>query len=971
MNLRYGRVIRASVGILLLGSLLLALVGLLLWNRLTEARTATNQVQRSLEQRDLQRTCRSIDEAAAAWDEAASISAPLAPVLHRLGWLPHLGNDLRLLPDLITIANHGSAAGATSCDLLAPALTTTTNAARLTSIARALEAQPTAIARLRADVRDMRAAYTRIDPLLDHSRYLAPYRDQIRQLGVQLPTVETALAGLEANGAPLPWLLGLDAPRRFLVVLQNPFEIRPTGGFIGLVCVLRVAEAQPTVEGCTPSESFAAEAPGDWTMPFAYSRYLRLSRFYLRDANWSPDFPTSARLLQQFWTLNGQPEVDGVIAADPTVLVPLLQATGPLALDGGKPIAADGIVDAVMMRYYDGQVFRDKSSLTTLFTTVLQRVLQVEPGRLPAVAGAIRTALDERHLLVALDQPALAAMVADARWDGALQPDPGHTLRIVDADVGYGAVNPFVERLTHYDLQLDPAGTPLTATLTLTYTNSYSPWREAATPYAVFGQCSDPDSGQLMRQPGCYANYLRVYAPRDSQLLSIDGIDETLGTDQELDRQVFGGYLLVNPGQQRVVQLQYRLPRLQPGPILLEKQPGTLAPALLVSVVQGNQRVAQHLDLRTDRALAYHADNGTLSLNGDQQPTAVVAFERHAALVQGLADWQRGQAAAAVARWQRGDALADALSYARTLPVEQALALTAALAPVDETGQAAFEQATLLISSGQQSAALPFYQQAAAQGARNPLARLTWMAQLADSGQRLPPAAALPASSSAVRRWRLAVDELEQTGRLEQATTHLAVLLQLTPDDRAMTLRYADLLLHTDRRAEAAARYAALDGADIYGRLAAARQAQLAGNQSGALEQYVAALPLAATYETAFRVADGLRDAGDLAGALAAYQRTAELRPGSIWPLLAAGHALRPSDPVAARSWYEQARQLNPDSGYPDFAIGTLLLEAGDPDAARPFLAAAVGKQPEVTMFQEMLIRLSEGATPSVAQVTP
>lgn len=971
MNLRYGWVMRASVGILLLGSLLLALTGVLLWSRLTEARAATSRLQTSLRQADLQRTCRAIQQADAAWTEVATISDPLAPVLRRLGWLPQLGNDLRLLPDLITIAHQGSAAGASGCNLLTPTLTTTTNAARLTTIARALTNQPEAVAGLRANVHAMQAAYTRIDPLLAQSRYLAPYRDQLRQLDAHLPTLATTLTSLERDPAQLPWLLGLDAPRRFLVVLQNPFELRPTGGFIGLVCVLRVAEAQPTVESCAPSESFVAEAPADWTMPFAYTQYLRLSRLYLRDANWSPDFPTSARQLQQLWTLNGQAEIDGVIAADPALLVPLLQATGPLVLDQAKPIAADQIVDALMMRYYDGQVFRDKSSLTTLFTSVLQRVAQIEPARLPAVAAAVRTALDERHLLVTLDQPALATMLANASWDGALQPRTGNTLRIVDADVGYGAVNAFVERLTHADLQLDQMGAPLTATLTLTYTNSYTPWSEAATPYAVFGQCNDPHSGQSIRQPGCYANYLRVYVPQGSQLLSIDGIDQSLGTDQELSRQVFGGYLRVNPGQQRVVQLQYRLPKLQPGPLLLEKQPGTAAPALLVSLRQGDRRSAQYLDLRTDRVLAYDAATATLVSEAAQQPAAVAAFERHAALVRGLHDWQRGETAAAVRHWQVGNALGLALSHAQTLPAEQALALTAALTPADTSGQAAFEQATRLTASGQSSAALPLYELAATRGKHNPLAQLTWAARVTDSQGRVPALAALPAGSSALRRWRQAVDELEQTDQLEQAANHLAVLLQLTPGDRAVALRYADLLLRTERRAEAAARYAALAGDDIYGRLAAARQAQLADDSAGAIAQYTAALPLATTYETAFRVADGLRDAGDRSAALTAYERTAELRPGSIWPLLAAGHMLRQTDPVAARQWYEQAQRRSPDSGYPDFAIGTLLLEAGAADTARPFLEAAAAKQPEVNTFQELLLSLSEGATPSVAQVTP
>ena len=62
--------------------------------------------------------------------------------------------------------------------------------------------------------------------------------------------------------ADLDWLLGIGEPRRFLVVLQNPFELRPTGGFMGLICVLRVVDAQPGIEECRTSEARAPTCGG-------------------------------------------------------------------------------------------------------------------------------------------------------------------------------------------------------------------------------------------------------------------------------------------------------------------------------------------------------------------------------------------------------------------------------------------------------------------------------------------------------------------------------------------------------------------------------------------------------------------------------------------------------------------------------------------------------------------------------------
>jgi hypothetical protein len=969
MNVRYRRIIQATGGIFVLGLALLAIDGALLARQLFAARAATTHVQASAQQRDLLQTCQTIGPAAQAWDRAGTLSRPLAPALHHLGWVPRVGRDLRLLPELIQLARHGARIGVRGCQLVTPALAATTQAERLATIARALQADPQQVVALRADVQQMQVAYTEIAPLLADSVYLAPYRDQLHQLGAALPTLTTVVEA-DQDGAALAWLLGLDAPRRFLIVLQNPFELRPTGGFIGLVCVLHIAQAAPTVERCAPSETFAAAAPADWPTPFAYTHYLRLGRYTLRDANWSPDFPATADVVRQFWALNEQPAVDGVIAVDPYMLAPLLRAIGPIALAGEPPIAADQAVDAIMARYYDGQLFRDKASLSQLFTTILQRTLQAEPAKLPQIASAIRTSLDERHLLIDLDQPALSALLARTGWDGAVGTDQANALRIVDADVGYGAVNAFIERLTQVDLLLDPSGAPLTATLTLTYTNSYSPWAEAATPYAVYGQCLDPDSGQLMRQPGCYGNYVRVYAPQASQLIEISGIDQPLGTDQDGGRQVFGGYLRLEPGDQRTVRLSYRLPSLQPGPLTIEKQPGTLAPPTLVTVTQGERRAATYLELRTDRTIDVRALESAATLDSAQQ-RAAAAFERQAALAAGRVEWEQGRRAAAIQRWQTGGALDGAINDARTLPANRALTLLAALAAVDPSGHAAFEQATLLAAGGDLPAAQPLYQRAATQGQANPLALLSWAEQQAAAGAALPALRDLPATSSAVRRWRMAVDELEQIGAFASAANRLAVLRQLQPNDRALALRYADLLLRLERREQAAAAYAALAGDDIYGRVAAARQAQIAEDREGALAHYKAALPLATTYETAFRIADGLRDLGDQAGALAAYERTAQLAPGSIWPLMAAGNLLRQSDAAAAKAWYERAQQRSPASGYPDFALGTLLLDAGDIAAARPLLETAAAKQPDVHAFQDMVARVSGGTPPAAPQTRP
>lgn len=967
--MRGGKTIGLMLGILVLGATALGLTGYLLRGRVLSAVAATARVQADLQRRDLRAGCADLHTAAAAWERAATLSRPLAPILRRMSWLPALGADLRVAPDAILLATHGTAAGSTACRVLEPALAATTTPDRLAAAGRQLSRHTAELAAIQSELEAAQRAWQAIEPHVGESPRLAPYQAQLQTFGRLAPTATQALSSARQSAPQVPWLLGIESPRRYLVVLQNPFELRPTGGFIGLVCLVQVTEAKPALERCQPSEAYTA--PAKAAPPFPYTRYLRLGGWYLRDANWSPDFPTTARALQEFWADNGQKPVDGVIAVDPYALVPLLKASGPLKLGDGTAIDADQIVTAILSRYYDGAIYRDKGQLSELLPALFQHLLTTDPATLPQVAAALHTGIEERHLLIALNQPDLAAALKTHGWDGSLAPATGDTLRIVDADVGYGAVNAFVERLSDYQVALDRDGTPLTATLTLTYTNRYSPWAEAPTAYAVNGQCTDPRTLQLERRPGCYANYLRVYVPQGSQLLDAQGLEESLGVDQQHGRTIFGGYLRVQPGAERVVRLSYRLPALTPGTLTIEKQPGTLAPPIKITAGTSARQATIWSSAQTDLRLAIRADGANVTIDGPQDQAAAETFARHNAWIDGLAKWQSGDQKGALHSWQSGAALDRAIDHARTLPTDDAIALTEAIAQIELGGRAAFEQATLVEAQDRQAAADALYHTAAERSPKNPLAQLTWTRRQIQTGAANPIMRQVAQTSSAVRRWRAAADALEQTERLDEAAAYLEVLLRVTPEDRALALRHTDLLLRVGQHGLALGRYqviAQID--DIWGRLAGARRAQIDGDTEAAIALYSEALPLATDYATAFRIGDGLRDLGAQIEAVAAYERAAGLAPGSIWPLLAAGDMLRGTDPDTARIWYSRAQQIDPASGYPDFALGTMLLNHGDTTGAIQSFVAATIKQPDVQLFQETLDRV-QARQPSGALPVP
>jgi hypothetical protein len=171
------------------------------------------------------------------------------------------------------------------------------------------------------------------------------------------------------------------------------------------------------------------------------------------------------------------------------------------------------------------------------------------------LAWAIRSSLDEKHLLVALDDRAVMQAMAQAGWNGGLVTGAGDYLFAVDTNVGWNKVNVIVSRDTHYRIIPGPDGSA-EAELVLVYRHGGQP---SAAPCEHIARYGDTYEDMLER---CYFNYLRVYVPAEARLLSTAGLEP--GTERsfpgEQDTTVMAGFVVVPPGQERQVRLTYQLP---------------------------------------------------------------------------------------------------------------------------------------------------------------------------------------------------------------------------------------------------------------------------------------------------------------------------------------------------------------------------------------------------------------------------
>jgi hypothetical protein len=415
--------------------------------------------------------------------------------------------------------------------------------------------------------------------------------EQLPRLDRLLPLARTGLRAVQVA----PALLGAEGPRTYLILAQNNHELRGTGGFISAVGTVRVESGR--IADLQFSDSYAVDdlSQPHPMPPVALTEQMGIDMLLLRDSNWSPDFPESAQVARALYQQDRGIASDGVVALDLEAVRLLVQALGPLQAPGvDEPITGDNVVNWMKQawgapRDSSGTIqeaqtsdwWRKRKNFVSDLAAVALAKLGGGDVNITAVGRAILRMLDARHLQVAVDDPELAKTLAAQGWDGGLRPPKeSDFLAVVDSNVGFNKVNAAVQQAIAY--HVEPVSGGLDATLTLTYTHTAPVDAEPIcdrTPR--YGDSYDA----LINR--CYWDYVRVYAPGDSELLAAEGLNQSSIEQGERGTTIFTGSFTLPPGNQHVVILRYRLPA---GPsaesyrLFVRKQAGTLAPPLTVSV---------------------------------------------------------------------------------------------------------------------------------------------------------------------------------------------------------------------------------------------------------------------------------------------------------------------------------------------------------------------------------------------------
>jgi hypothetical protein len=350
--------------------------------------------------------------------------------------------------------------------------------------------------------------------------------------------------------ARLPAILGWDEPRRYLVLTQDPAELRPSGGFIGSFGILAFDKGRVT------ERRFQNVVSLDYTNTYPFVRppqeladYLLGPRqsWQLADAGWSPDFPTSAQdALRLYTNESGDSHIDGVLALTTFTIDELLRVTGPITVPGYDVTLASGettlkVLQVTRVAQKPGE---DPKAFLPVFADQLLAALFALPPQSWGDALQSADAYRQGRLLLAwFRNPDEEAFAVDGGFGGGVRPDAGDYLYPVDSNVSpVSKLNGVTTRSMSLDVQLDAVGNARD-TLTVTWENRINTADGA--PYRAL----PVDGGYRI-----LGMYFRALVPQRSRIVGVSGggtpaVTNPAVVEDKAGRMAIGTYLRIPPGQ--------------------------------------------------------------------------------------------------------------------------------------------------------------------------------------------------------------------------------------------------------------------------------------------------------------------------------------------------------------------------------------------------------------------------------------
>ncbi|MDD5731532.1 MAG: DUF4012 domain-containing protein [Patescibacteria group bacterium] len=423
------------------------------------------------------------------------------------------------------------------------------------------------------------------------------YLALIKQNMVGLENYYDSAITLTNNAASL---VGKDYDRKYLILFQNNTEIRATGGFIGTYGVLTIRDGGiknifvDSVYNPDGQISKKIEPPEplkritkNWTM---------------RDANWYPDFPTSAKNISNFYEMEGGFTPDGIIAFDTKTFTDLLEITGPIKLARyDVEINKDNFVSITQFKTsidYDLSQNNPKKFLSDFAPLLLEKLSSLNKENQQKVMAVLTNNILEKHIQFYSAVEDIQNAFVNLDIAGKIKDSNGKDyFAYIDSNIGGFKTNDKIKESLTHTIEIDRDGFPIhEVQITRKHEGSYE-W-PSGTNYA----------------------YMRFYLPKGSSVLAVEDFNKNSNINTEVkdpdiyeenDKTVIGMWQIINPGEEVILKIKYKSSAKISSSsynLLIQKQAGIISQETTINLNYKNKNYQENFNLVQDKEVVVNLE---------------------------------------------------------------------------------------------------------------------------------------------------------------------------------------------------------------------------------------------------------------------------------------------------------------------------------------------------------------------------
>ena len=360
----------------------------------------------------------------------------------------------------------------------------------------------------------------------------------------------------------LAWAIRGQGEVTYLVLFQNTLELRPTGGYIGNFAEVTIAGGKVKNYTIYNTNLFDYGKPGI-EAPEIYKTMLGVNQMQIRDGNWAPNFPTTAKQIVDLYKLEGgTKDIGGVIAFNASVLPEILKITGPISVNTiDKDLTSENVLLELQYELNFGFAEKGisrserKEPIKELAFEIDNKISRASISKLYDLANLFLEQARQKQILFWSRDNGIQAKVVKLNWDGEVDSEvEGDYFMLVDANLGALKTDYYMRR--SIKKEVNECGDKICSTITITYNNT--------------AKVASPLNND-------YKSYTRVLLPQEAFVNSIKGIETRpveVDYTKAYNKKIAGFQIVVPFNSSKDIIIDYSMPKLEKYTLDVQKQPG-------------------------------------------------------------------------------------------------------------------------------------------------------------------------------------------------------------------------------------------------------------------------------------------------------------------------------------------------------------------------------------------------------------